>query len=111
MCVAGYESVAAQDKTLAADPAAALAKGGLFSGNLKLRPEWDGCKQQANCSIGGTIGCVFRAAPTATQTAAALTRALAPATLATRKNEVPSLDPSGAVPRGCVVVVAGPHAH
>ena len=79
---AGDASVAAQDKTLAADPAAALKKGGVFSGNLTLRPEWDGCKKRDDCSKGGTIGCVFRAAPTATHPAAELTRAPAPATLA-----------------------------
>jgi hypothetical protein len=52
----GVESVKGHDAALAADATAALQKSGVFSGNLTLRPEWEGCQKQADCSEGGTIG-------------------------------------------------------
>ena len=52
----GAESVKVQSAKLAADPTAALALGGVFSGKLTLRPEWDGCQKQDDCALGGTIG-------------------------------------------------------
>ena len=69
----GYESVKGHNAALAADATAALQKSGVFSGNITLLREWEGCQKQADCSKGGTIGCVFRAAPTATHPAAVLT--------------------------------------
>jgi hypothetical protein len=69
----GVESVKGHDAALAADATAALQKSGVFSGNLTLRPEWKGCKKQADCAKGSTIGCVFCATPTATHPAAVLT--------------------------------------
>ena len=55
----GTESVKGHDAKLDADATAALQKGGVFSGKLTLLAEWEGCQQQAHCSEGGTIGCVF----------------------------------------------------
>ena len=69
----GAESVKVQDAKLAADPNAALQKGGVFGAKRKHLAEWKGSKNQDDCALGGTIGCVFCATPTATHLAAALT--------------------------------------
>ena len=86
----GVESVKVHDARLVADATAALQKSGVFSGNLTLRPEWKGCKKQADCAKGSTIGCVFRAAPTATHPAAALTTRI--------RTRIPRLTPSESLP-------------
>ena len=52
----GPESVKVQDAKLAADPTAALALGGVFGAKRKHLAEWDGCKNQDDCALGGTIG-------------------------------------------------------
>ena len=52
----GAESVKVQDAKLAADPTATLALGGVFGAKRKHLAEWQGCKSQDDCSLGGTIG-------------------------------------------------------
>jgi hypothetical protein len=52
----GAESVKGHDAALAADPNAALAKGGVFGAKRKHLAEWKGSKNQDDCALGGTIG-------------------------------------------------------
>jgi hypothetical protein len=52
----GAESVKVQDAKLAADPNAALQKGGVFGAKRKHLAEWKGSKNQDDCALGGTIG-------------------------------------------------------
>ena len=58
----GAESVKVQDAKLAADPTATLALGGVFGAKRKHLAEWQGCKSQDDCSLGGTIGGTIGAA-------------------------------------------------
>ena len=63
----GAESVKVQDANLAADPTATLDKGGVFGAKRKHLAEWQGCKSQADCSLGGTIGGTIGAAAVLTR--------------------------------------------